>query len=209
MKFDSIIFDLDGTIWDSAATCTEGWNTALKEMPQYNMQLKTEEIRAVMGKTLNEIEDIIFSKIESKEVRAATRKKCTACQMKVLAKKGGVLYPEVEETLKKLSEKYKLFIVSNCENGYLDAFFTAHKLDKYFCDYEYWERTGLTKAENIRLVIERNSLENSVYVGDTQHDANSAEKAGIPFIHASYGFGQVNTEKYATLENFAELAQIL
>lgn len=209
MKFDSIIFDLDGTIWDSAETCTEGWNMALKEMPQYERQLKTEEIRSVMGKTLNEIEDIIFADIEPKEKRTAARKKCTECQMKVLAKKGGNLYPNVEETLKKLSENYKLFIVSNCENGYLDAFFTAHKLNKYFTDYEYWERTHLSKAENIRIVMERNCLENPVYVGDTPHDALSANSAGIPFIHASYGFGKVDSEKYAVLENFEDLLHIM
>ena len=209
MGFDSIIFDLDGTIWNSSVTCTEGWNTALEQMPQYGMHLEPEDLRAVMGKTLDVIEDIIFENIADKAERHAVRLKCTECQMKVLAQKGGVLYPNVEATLAELSKKYKLMIVSNCENGYLDAFFTAHKLNKYFCDYEYWEHTGLSKAENIRLVMERNGLHNSVYVGDTQHDADSALSAGIPFIHASYGFGQVSSEKYATLEKFEDLVNVL
>ena len=209
MKFDSIIFDLDGTIWDSAETCTEGWNIALKDILNLERQLETREIRSVMGKTLDEIEDLIFADIEPKEKRTATRRVCTECQMKVLAKKGGNLYPKVEETLKKLSSEYKLFIVSNCENGYLDAFFTAHGLGKYFTDYEYWEHTGLSKAENIRLVMDRNSLKNSIYVGDTPHDALSAKTAGIPFIHASYGFAKVEEGKYASIEKFEDLLQIL
>ncbi len=209
MGFDSIIFDLDGTIWDSSATCTEGWNAVLDENPQYGIHLQSGDLRAVMGKTLDEIEDIIFNKVESKEERIAIRKKCTDYQMVVLAKKGGVLYPNAEQTLKELSKRYKLFLVSNCENGYLDAFFAAHGLNKYFTDYEYWERTGLSKAENIRLVMERNGLESPVYVGDTPGDAASAHKAGIPFIYAAYGFGEVESLEFASLNSFEELAKIL
>ena len=50
-------------------------------------------------------------------------------------------------------------------------------------------RTGLDKGSNIRLVMERNNITQAVYVGDTQKDAAAAEKAGIPFIFAEYGFG--------------------
>lgn len=39
-------------------------------------------------------------------------------------------------------------------------FFKAHKLDKYFTDYECPGRTGLSKGENNKLVIERNNLKN-------------------------------------------------
>lgn len=37
-------------------------------------------------------------------------------------------------------------------------FFKAHKLDKYFIDYECPGRTGLPKGENIKLIVERNNL---------------------------------------------------
>ena len=55
---------------------------------------------------------------------------------------------------------YKLFIVSNCQDGYIECFFKAHKLDKYFTDYECPGRTGLSKGENNKLIIERNNLKN-------------------------------------------------
>ncbi len=42
--------------------------------------------------------------------------------------------------------------------------------------------------------MERNSLDRAVYVGDTQGDLDASDSAGVPFIHAAYGFGTVNKE---------------
>ena len=39
--------------------------------------------------------------------------------------------------------------------------------------------------------MKENHLKNPVYVGDTQGDANACREAGIPFILAEYGFGDV------------------
>ena len=49
-----------------------------------------------------------------------------------------------------------------------------------------------------------------MYVGDTAGDAKSAKDAGIDFIYAEYGFGEVSDDRYvAKIENFTELAEIL
>ena len=118
-----------------------------------------------------------------------------------------MLYAKVEETLKELSKKYKLFVVSNCQDGYIECFFKAHKLDKYFTDYECPGRTGLSKGENNKLVIERNNLKKPVYVGDTEGDAESARVAGIPFVFAKYGFGSVEKYQYE-IDSFQDLLTI-
>ena len=109
-----------------------------------------------------------------------------------MAKHGADLYPGIEELIIKLHKKYKLFIVSNCQEGYIQCFFKVYpQLEKYFTDYEYPGRSGKAKADNIKMVIERNNLKNPVYVGDTAGDAKAAKLAGVPFIYARYGFGQV------------------
>ncbi|GAJ97979.1 HAD family hydrolase [Geomicrobium sp. JCM 19055] len=110
-----------------------------------------------------------------------------------LRQQGGELYEHVESTLEQLASRYSLYIVSNCQDGYIEAFYHYHNLGKYFRDYENPGRTGLSKAENIQLVISRNQLNASVYVGDTLGDQEAAKKAGIPFIYAGYGFGDVKT----------------
>ena len=81
------------------------------------------------------------------------------------------------------------------------------KLDKYFTDYECPGRTGLSKGENNKLIIERNNLKNPVYVGDTEGDAESAKAAGIPFVFAKYGFGNVKEYQYA-INKFEDLSTL-
>ena len=51
---------------------------------------------------------------------------------------------------------------------------------------------GLPKADNIALVAERNGLRRPLYIGDTQGDYDAASKAGVPFLHAAYGFGRID-----------------
>ena len=43
---------------------------------------------------------------------------------------GGTLYPGLEDTLKELKKNYRLFIVSNCQSGYIEAFLHAHIIRK-------------------------------------------------------------------------------
>ena len=118
------------------------------------------------------------------------------------------MYSNVTETIISLSKKYKLYIVSNCVEGYIESFFEATGLKSCFEDYESNGRTGLSKAENIRLVMERNGVKRAIYIGDTLKDKEAAEAANIPFIHASYGFGSVEQVQYA-IKDIKELLDLL
>lgn len=205
MTADSIIFDLDGTLWDSSKEVVDSWNIIFKER-QIDMVLTQKDIMGVMGLLM---EDIIRNLLpeEDEKVRLEILKDCTKYENEYIARIGATLFPGLEETLATLSKTYPLAIVSNCQDGYIEAFYKAHKLEKYFTDYENPGRTGLDKAGNIRLVMERNGFKNPVYVGDTQGDMLSAKKAGVPFIFASYGFGKVETydEKIDSLPQLLEL----
>lgn len=84
----------------------------------------------------------------------------------------------------------KVFIVSNCQSGYIELFLKKTGLAPYVTDTECFGDTGMKKAENIRLVVARNGLQQPVYVGDTKGDEEAAHEAGVPFVHAAYGFGR-------------------
>ena len=127
--------------------------------------------------------------------------------MENLLKEGGTLYPNTRETIINLSKKYKLYIVSNCVKGYIESFLNTSGLKDYFDDYESYGNTLLSKGENIKLVIERNNLKNPIYVGDTNGDIEGARIAGIPFVYASYGFGDVESFDYK-IDDISELLNI-
>lgn len=185
---DSIIFDLDGTLWDSRQTIADAWTQAIQQEIIGHPGFTKDDIGSLMGLQIPQIAEKLFPKA-SLDQRKAYMDACARVDQQLIRKQGGTLFEGLEETLKELKKTYRLFIVSNCEDGYIEAFYEAHGLERYFEDFENPGRTGLSKGENIVLVQKRNHLKNSVYVGDTQGDLDAARFAGIPFIYAKYGFG--------------------
>ena len=109
---------------------------------------------------------------------------------------------------KELKKKgYRLFIVSNCQSGYIEAFLEYYKINDYIEDIECFGNNDLPKWDNIALIIKRNNLKNPVYVGDIDNDRIAAGKAGADFIYAEYGFGDV--KKYDDIiYKFGDLLRI-
>ena len=199
---DSIIFDMDGTLWDSAENVALAWNEAVGK------DVFTEsDIKGVMGLTMTTIAERLFPN-ETEEKRREFLQKCCECENKYLRSNGGKLYPNTESTLKKLSERYRLFIVSNCQEGYIEAFWEFYGLGGLFEDKQCWGDNRLEKWENIKLIIERHGLQSALYVGDTQGDCDSAYKAGAKFAHAAYGFGTADRCDYR-LNDISELLHII
>ncbi|MBE6861340.1 MAG: HAD family hydrolase [Ruminococcus sp.] len=199
-----IIFDLDGTLWNTSEQVVPAWNIVLTKHKQKN--ITNYDMNGFMGKTLDTISQLMLPHLPHKQAMDILYECCNEEQV-YLSQHGGTLYPDLEKTLHKLSETYQLFIVSNCQSGYLDAFFTAHKLKDYFLDYECNGNTGLPKSENIKLVVSRNNLEYAVYVGDTELDMESAIAAGVPFIFAKYGFGNIDNTTY-NIDSISDLTAL-
>ncbi|MFJ3387908.1 HAD family hydrolase [Lysinibacillus sp. NPDC086135] len=195
MDIDSIIFDLDGTLWDSSNTVAQSWTQVVQRSPYGKGKITEENLSKTMGLQIQEIAAILFDYLdEEKQMELILA--CCQQEQDDLLRNGGILYPQLEETLLALSKKFPLFIVSNCQEGYIETFYAFHKLEKYFLDFENPGRTGLSKGENIQLIMKRNHIKKAVYVGDTQGDMLSAKFAGIPFVFASYGFGKPEEYDY-------------
>ena len=188
-----IMFDLDGTLWDSAQAVAESWSEVFRKEAPVLPLLTADDIHGVMGLTMKEISETLQRRMKT-EIRDAVFDECCRHEVEYLYSHPGQLYPRLRETLEELRDMgYELAVVSNCQRGYVEAFLNSSGLGGLFLDYEEWERTGLTKGENIRLVMERNGYRKAVYVGDTRKDQEAARAAGIPFIHASYGFGETDS----------------
>ena len=203
-----VIFDLDGTLWDSTVPIAESWNIVIEKETGRKGWLTGADIEPVQGKTMDEIADIIFCDFPEEE-RYPLARKCEVFENEYIEKTGATLFEGVEETLAKLKDMgVQMAVVSNCQEGYIKAFLDSMDMWKYFMDYEEWGRTFLSKADNIKLVMERNGASKGIYVGDIQKDSDAAHKAGIDCIYASYGFGEIN-DAVATLKSFDELPGIL
>ena len=201
---DAIIFDLDGTLWDSCQEIAISWSKALSP---YGISLSVSDIQKLMGKTTTEISALLLPEY-SLEEQAQALEECSRVEEVYLREHGAILFPDVAQMLPALAEKYALCIVSNCQDGYIELFLEYFNLNRYITDTECAGRTGRPKGENIRMVLERNGFDRAVYLGDTPHDYESADFAGIPFIHAAYGFGTIQTPVPA-IQRFSELSDWL
>ena len=201
-----IIFDMDGTLWDSADGVAKSWTQVIQNEYKKDMVVTEQDIKRVMGKTMDVIGDIFFPEL-TPEGRKTLVGKCGDWENEYLRRNGGKLFPELEDTLKALKEKYHLYIVSNCQSGYIEAFLDYYNFGQYFEDIECYGNNEKSKGDNIRLVMDRNGLEQTIYVGDIQGDYDATMQAGATFVHAKYGFGTINT-KVAEIEKFSNLPEV-
>ena len=205
MKEYGIILDLDGTLWDSSYQVMEAWNERLSMIPYDKHRMTHPFMCSLMGKPMDEIAYAFFPD-EPKETALHLLDLCMDHENGYIREHGGKLYDKVLETLAELNERYGVYIVSNCQDGYIQAFLEYFDAGRYISDFESFGVTGLQKEDNIKLIMERNGLKGALYAGDTAGDMNSTLLAGIPFVWASYGFGEVDTDKCsAVIGSFDEL----
>lgn len=206
-SFDSLVFDLDGTLWDTSAACAVSWNRVLAKHRISFREITEDDVRRVTGKPHEACIRETFKGLPESTI-SLINEETTVEDSRVIQEVGGVLYPEVKEGLEALSNRYRLFIVSNCQSGYIETFLEFAKLEKCFADIECWGNTKKAKSENLASVIERNQLKSPVMIGDMDSDLIAARACGIPFFHVTYGFGSV-AESDRSFSSFADLCAAL
>lgn len=189
MKTDGVLFDLDGTLWDATMGMTRAWAALLSKYPDMAGRVITrQQVKECMGMLLPDIMDKLFPDQPLQRRQELLHTYCEA-ELDLLGREGGRLYPQAAETLEALSQRFPLFIVSNCQAGYIQCFMRAHGLAHCFTEVVSAGETGLPKVQNIHNLVRRRRLKAPVYIGDTALDQHAAADAGVPFIHAAYGFG--------------------
>lgn len=210
MKFDSLILDVDGTIWNTTGIVAAAWNCAFdKYFPQVP-HVTAEILKGQFGKPMDVIADNLFTVLSQEDKNLLMIKCCEMEQAALLENTKNIAYDGVIESIKKISQKIPVFIVSNCQTGYIEVVMKKNGITDYIKDFECFGNTGLSKGENIRLIVERNGAKSPVYVGDTQGDYEACKEAGVPFVWAAYGFGRPEDDNYfSKIEKFEQLNAIL
>ena len=189
MKYESLIFDIDGTLWDSRALVAEGYNIQLKSEGLDHLCVTAEDLRPLFGKVMTEIADVILASIPEED-RYALMDRCMKTENEYLFENEcRIGYPKVRETMAELARNHRLFIVSNAQCGYPELCIDKLGLGDFIQGHLCFGDTGTSKGQTIRTLMARHNIESCIYIGDTQGDYEATREAGVPFLWCTFGFG--------------------
>lgn len=207
MEFESLIFDIDGTLWDTRGLVAEGWNAQLQKEELDELCMTVEQLTPLFGKVAKDLADVLFAPLPEAE-RMPLMDRCMDHELGYLWEQPcKVGYPGVKETLAALTEKHRLFIVSNSQSGYPQVCIEKLGLTDLIQGHLCFGDTRTCKGETIKKLMADHKITSACYIGDTQGDADAAALAGIPFVYCAYGFGNV-TEYWKSIDRFEELKTI-
>lgn len=206
-KIDGMIFDVDGTIWDSTEVVKDAWNRALAETGFGHIVLTADRLKGLFGLPMVEIMRNIIPEASDEEVEVFD-KLCDGYEKSFLKSTPGMVYENMAEVIRNIASKMPVIIVSNCQSGYIELVMKHLNIADCVTDYVCPGDTGLLKADNIKMMVDKYQFKSPVYVGDTHMDEEACIKAGVPIIYASYGFGTVNSP-IATINKPADLLELL
>lgn len=192
MNCESLIFDIDGTLWDSRGLVARGYNRQLRAEGYPELCVTVADLAKLFGKTMREIADVMLAVVPVSQ-RYGLMERCMDSEAALLRQDPcQFAYDGVVETLKALSKNHRLFLVSNSQSGYPQLLLDKLALAPYFSGHLCFGDTQTDKGTTLRILMECHGIRSACYIGDTQGDLDATRKAGLPFIWASYGFGQVS-----------------
>ncbi|MCR5421208.1 MAG: HAD hydrolase-like protein [Lachnospiraceae bacterium] len=205
--FDGIMFDVDGTLWDSTSVVAKAWNKVFEEDGYADFSVTADTLKGLFGRPMPEIINAIMPGV-SVEEQEKIAPKCYRYENEYLERESEKIYDGIIETIRELARDHKIFIVSNCQAGYIELLIRKTGIGDIITDHICLGDNDLLKADNIKLMIDKHQLKKPVYIGDIQGDADAAKDAGAAFIHAAYGFGKV-TECFAAINEPEELISVI
>jgi phosphoglycolate phosphatase len=196
--FDLVMFDLDGTLIETAPEIADATNDALRDfsMPEVTQQqvndwighgtreLLVKAIASVTGSTPDDVRNAadfqsrvaVFDK--HYHLRCGTRSN---------------LYPQVRETLVALRERgVKLAIVTNKEARFTESVLSFHQmqnmLDRVVSGDTFPTKKPDPAGINACLAQFGVAPERALFVGDSSIDVATARNAGVPVWALPYGY---------------------
>jgi phosphoglycolate phosphatase len=187
MNNDAIIFDIDGTLWNACKATAKGLTMGLTKLG-IDKEITTSQVQEVAGNSFEKCMEILLPGLTAKYPTLINT--LHEYEIKNLKSEGGIFYDDVIEGIKRLAASHKIFIVSNCKEPYMELFLNFSKFKPILTGFDCNGMSGLPKNEMLTKMKKDYSLNNPVYIGDTDLDETSAKLANMDFIYAAYGFGK-------------------
>ena len=155
----AVIFDLDGTLWDAVGPLTDYWNEVRQQELPGCRRIIAAQMQSWMGQGVRELARSILPE-RPLDTWFDAYLQYLHGENDYLLHHPPTLYPQLHQTFDVLrAQGLSLMICSNCGLGYIEAFLQLTGLGPAVCDTENPGRTGLTKAENIKLLLRRNEID--------------------------------------------------
>ena len=191
-QFDVIIFDLDGTLVDSAPELSDAVNATLAELGFEGVdpeRVKTwigHGVRELMAQALAFVPGAGACKLEA-VMPVFSRHYRAHCGQ------NSRLYPGVMETLDALAHRgVPMALISNKESAYAKTVLRVHGLDRYLHPVVFGDSLSVRKPDpqTVQAVLQPLRLmpSRALFVGDSEIDVETARNANVPVWLVSYGY---------------------
>ncbi len=198
--YETIIFDLDGTLLDTSPGIFNSVRFAEQQMGFSS--ISEDQLRLFVGPPPKQMYQKIYG-IDEKTAIKATEFHRQYSREKAIYE--ATIYPGIMETLNALTQYgYKLAVATLKGQKIAEEVLQIHQIDRFFASIVGMDNAeSLTKCQTIQLAIsETDTSGNVLMVGDSEFDFVGAQEAGVDFVGAAYGFGINPAEtRFPLIEN--------
>ncbi|MDV4149256.1 HAD-IA family hydrolase [Clostridium sp. AL.422] len=202
-QIKNIIFDYDGTLHNSIKIYEPAFNKAYKYLVEkgYTEEkvFKDKDIKKWLGYNSIDMWNEFMPNLAREE-----KEKCSliigSAMIEYLNKGNAELYDGALEILNELKHRgYRLIFLSNCKVEYMNKHKKIFKLDNYFTDFYCAEQFDFIPKYKIFKLIKKKYEGDFIVVGDRFVDIEMATVNNVHSIGCSYGFGNNDELKNATV----------
>lgn len=199
-----LIFDLDGTLWETGESYIYSYNKACEQL---NIPLEKRQgpefVLSYLGIKLEELVQTIIPEAPNKYQLGMM---LLGGAIEYLVKNPKTYSKNIFDLFSTLSLKYEIYIISNCPRPFLEAFYTVSGIKQFVTGdntIEDSEKTEIIKK------ISGNYEEETLFVGDAPSDYEAiGNHQSVKFVYGAYGYKDCETYDYY-LKNIDELPELL
>ena len=190
MKYQHILFDLDGTLTDSAEGITKSTAYALQ-----HFNIEVTDLKSLEKFIGPKLQDSFMEFYNFTEKQAERASELFQERFARIGKFENKLYPGIKELLEKLKNSgCKLYVATSKPVFYSKEILDHFSISQYFEDISGADLDGSKshKEEVIGRILTQNKItpsEQVVMVGDRKFDVIGAKANQIPVVGVLYGFG--------------------